>query len=110
MRGSPSPEPLSVCTSSGLPPSRGTDLRAPRLEVAEVRARRDLEPFLDARRPHLDVILACRREAQVARAHLDDAKRNLQPPANLACVLDQLSSSSSEVYGCTTLTISTLSN
>src|SRR6202050_2446183 len=66
------------------------NLRATRLKIGKVRARGNPQPLGDTRRPHLDVVFARRRKSQVAGAHLNHTKWNLQAAANLACILDQL--------------------
>src|SRR3954468_23437874 len=54
------------------------DRHAPRLVVAEVGARADLEPALDARRPDLEVVLLALHEAHLARAHEEHPVRETQ--------------------------------
>src|SRR5690606_10274715 len=49
------------------------DLRAPRLEIFEVRARRDLAIRVLTGQPHLEVVRLRRRKAQIAGAQRDDA-------------------------------------
>ena len=49
------------------------DRHPPRLVVAEVRARADLQPALHARRPDLEVVLLRLDEAHLAGAHQQDA-------------------------------------
>ena len=58
------PEPLSVWTGRGFRLALGAvaDLRAPRLEVLEVRARRDLAVRVLAGQPDLEVV-GLRRDA-----------------------------------------------
>src|SRR6185369_5203162 len=65
------------------------DVGTASLEVAKVRARAYLQPLLAARRPHLYVELASRREAQVSGAHLDDAMPQTEPPAHVLGVVEQ---------------------
>src|SRR5580692_2965080 len=54
------------------------DVGAAGLEVTEVGAGADLQPFVAAGRPQLEVELGHRRERQVTRAHLHDAVGELQ--------------------------------
>ncbi len=55
------------------------DLRAARLEVAAVRAARDLAVGVLTGQPHLEVVRLLRAEADVARAQRDDAVVQLEP-------------------------------
>src|SRR5207253_7998283 len=65
------------------------DVRAPRLEVAEIRARADFQPFTTPGRPDLDVVLHGRGEREIAGAHLDDAMREPEPAADVLRVVEQ---------------------
>src|SRR4029450_7932949 len=59
------------------------------LEVAEVRARADFEPFGAARGPDFDVELHGGDDAQVPRTHLYDPMPQAEPPAHALRVVDQ---------------------
>ena len=65
------------------------DVRAPRLKVAEVGAGAHLQPLAAAGCPHLDVVFHGRGEGEVAGAHLDDAVRESEPPADVLGVVEQ---------------------
>src|SRR4029078_8749858 len=54
------------------------DVRAPRLEVEEVRTRGDLAKRVLPRQPHLDVVRLRRGEAHVAGGERDDAIVEIQ--------------------------------
>ncbi len=72
---------LNTCFRAGF--AAEANVRAARLKIADVRARRYLEPFVAARRPHFYVILFRGDEAQVARAHLHDAVRDAETTADV---------------------------
>ena len=55
------------------------DRHPARLVVAEVRARADLEPFLDAGRPDFEVVLLCLDEAHLAGRHQEHAVGQAEP-------------------------------
>ena len=80
MRGRARPEPLSVWRSSGFGARFGpvADVHAARLVVAEVGARADFQPVLDARRPDLEVVLLGLHEAHVAGRHEQHPIRQAQ--------------------------------
>ena len=87
------------------------DRHPARLVVAEVRARADLEPALDARRPHLEVVLPGLDEAHLAGAHQQRPGR----PARAAGGGSRRARSSTRARpaspsGLSNSTISTLSN
>ena len=112
-RGSARPDPLSVCTYSGRPLAvwREADVGAARLKLLAVRAARDLQPLLAARRPHLDVVLLGGGEAQVAGAHHDHAIGQAEALGHVLGV-DQAASPARRTTfpAVTNLYISTLSN
>jgi hypothetical protein len=81
VRGSPSPEPFSVCANSGFAPAAGRNriLGAPRLVVVVQGAARHLEPAADARRPYLEVVRLRIGEAEVAAGQQQHAVAQAEP-------------------------------
>ena len=63
---------------------------AARLEVGAVAARADLEPFVAARGPQLDVVLLGGDEAEIAGADGDHAVRDAEAARNVVGVADDL--------------------
>ncbi|GBD19306.1 hypothetical protein HRbin27_01812 [bacterium HR27] len=65
------------------------DVGPPCLEVAEVRAGGDLEPFLGAGCPHFEVELLRGGEGKITSTHLDDPVGEVEPAQYVLGVGDQ---------------------
>ena len=87
------------------------DRHPARLVVAEVRARADLEPALDARRPDLEVVLLALDEAHARRCHQEHPVRQPEPlEQDLGARRSSTRAPSGLSSGFSNSTISTLSN
>ena len=65
------------------------DVRPPRLEILKIAARRHFQPFVDARRPHLDIVALGRGKAQIGGAEIEHPVGQLQQLQHLFGVLQQ---------------------